>query len=76
MDVGYDSSMKIVMWRTPKLVNYENSYLWQKWFVRINYVSKWVYGSTLSNYIKKKILKMSKIDHGMIFEYFGQNKVM
>ena len=74
MDVSYDSGLKIVvMWSLPKFVNYEKFHVWPKWFIWINYVSEFM-RAFLSNFVKKNIAKMCKIDHGVIFEYFSQNK--
>ena len=59
----------------PELVNYGHSYMWSKWWVWIKYVSKWVYGSISSNYVKRNVEKKCKFVHGVIFVYFGLNKV-
>jgi len=56
MDVGYAIGLEVgIVWIFPKWVDYENFHMWPKWFVGINYVSKWVYESIMSNYVKKNI---------------------
>ena len=55
MNVGYVSGFSIdVMWILPKLVNYRKSHFLSREVVWINCVSRRVYGSTLSNCVKKK----------------------
>ena len=66
---------KDVMWVLPKLVEDRKSHKWAKEIVWINDVSKWFHGTISSDYMYKNIKKMSKFDHDVIFEFFGQNNI-
>ena len=55
-----------VMWILAKLVDYEKSHKWSKWIMWISYVSKWNFGSILSNCVKRNIEKSIRLIHGWI----------
>jgi len=56
------------MWVFSKLMGYGKANKWPKEVVWFIYASKWVCGSILSDYMKKKNWKMCKVNHDVNFE--------